>query len=125
MSLFRYNLPMVAPTIKPLGDDVEIESGSTNVYADMGYPNADEMFVKAQLAAKIGEIIEARGWTQAQAADVAGIGRPKLTDMLNGRFRGISERKMIDCLVALGSHVQIVISPADGAARGRFDVVFA
>jgi hypothetical protein len=30
-----------------------IENGSTNIYADLGLENADEMLVKAQLATKI------------------------------------------------------------------------
>ena len=40
--------------------DTEIEKGTTNVYADLGRPDADAMLVKAQLAAKIGEIIKRR-----------------------------------------------------------------
>jgi hypothetical protein len=33
---------------------LEAERGSTNVYADLGDPDADEMLVKAQLATRIG-----------------------------------------------------------------------
>ena len=35
-----------------------IERGRANVYADLGYPDAEEMQVKAQLASKIGDIVE-------------------------------------------------------------------
>ena len=38
-----------------------IEIGSRNVYADLGFPDADEMLVKAQLVNKISEIIAERG----------------------------------------------------------------
>ena len=48
----------------------DFEESSGNVYADLGYQDADEMLVKAQLATKIGEIIKARKWTQQQAAEV-------------------------------------------------------
>ena len=48
----------------------EIEHGSTNVYADLGMPNAEEMLVKAQLATKIGEIIRRRKLTQVEAAQL-------------------------------------------------------
>lgn len=34
-------------------DKGEIHQGSGNIYRDLGYPNADEMLVKAQLVAKI------------------------------------------------------------------------
>lgn len=105
---------------------IEIEEGSGNVYADLGIPDADEMLVKAQLATKIGEIIKGRGWTQQEAADVLGMTQPKLSKMLRGQFRGVSEAKMLECLARLGRQVQIVVGPASRANdAGRVEVVFA
>ena len=102
-----------------------IEKGSTNVYADLGYPDAGEMFVKAQLAAKIGEIIRSRKLTQLQAAALLGITQPKLSNLLRGRFRGISETKMIECLTRLGRNIEIVVKQAPRSkAAGRVSVVF-
>ncbi|WCF29633.1 helix-turn-helix domain-containing protein [Xylella fastidiosa] len=91
---------------------IEIEEGSGNVYADLVILDADEMLVKAQLATKIGEIIKGRGWTQQEVADVLGMTQPKLSKMLLGQFRGISEAKMLECLAQLGWQVQIVVGPA-------------
>lgn len=103
-----------------------IEKGSTNVYADLGYPNAEEMLVKAQLAAKIAEIMRSRKLTQVQAAELLGIPQPKLSNMLRGRFRGISETKMLECLTRLGRNIEIVVKPAPRSkAAGRVSVVFA
>jgi predicted XRE-type DNA-binding protein len=103
-----------------------IEKGSANVYADLGFENAEEMFIKAQLAAKIGEIIKRRKLTQAQAAEVLGIPQPKLSNMLRGRFRGISETKMLECLTRLGRNIEIVVKPtARSKAHGHVSVVFA
>jgi predicted XRE-type DNA-binding protein len=105
---------------------IEIEEGTGNVYADLGMDNADEMIVKAQLASKIGEIIKGRKWRQQQAAEVLGIPQSKLSKMLRGQFRGVSEAKMLDCLLRLGRDVQIVIGPARRAASvGHVAVVFA
>lgn len=102
-----------------------IEESSGNVYADMGAADADEMQIKARLVAKIGEIIHERGWTQREAAAVLAMTQPKLSAVLRGRFRGVSEAKLLDCLVRLGRHVQIVIGPAMPASAGSIDVVFA
>ncbi|WP_342655518.1 helix-turn-helix transcriptional regulator [Pseudomonas sp. F3-2] len=103
----------------------EIEKGSANVYADLGIANAKEMLVKAQLAAKIGSILKARHLTQVQAAEILGLPQPKVSEMLRGKFRGISESKMIDCLARLGRDVQIVIKAAPRSRReGRVEVVF-
>jgi predicted XRE-type DNA-binding protein len=105
---------------------IEIEKGSGNVYTDLGIPDAGEMLVKAQLAMKIGEIIKSRGWTQQEAADVLGMTQPKLSKMLRGQFRGISEAKMLECLARLGRDVQIVVGPARHSDEaGRVEVVFA
>jgi predicted XRE-type DNA-binding protein len=104
----------------------EVERGSTNVYADLGFEEPEEMLVKAQLATKIGEIIKRRKLTQTVAAELLGIPQPKLSNMLRGQFRGISETKMIECLTRLGRNVEIVVSTASRSkATGRVKVVFA
>ncbi|PRX18469.1 Xre family transcriptional regulator [Paraburkholderia sp. BL18I3N2] len=104
---------------------VGIEESSGNVYADLGVPDADEMLVKAQLATKIEEIIKARKWTQIWAAEVLGMTQPKLSNMLRGQFRGISEAKMLECLAKLGRNVRIVVGPARRSTKaGRVEVVF-
>lgn len=105
---------------------IEIEESSGNVYQDLGLPNANEMQIKAQLATKIGEIIKARHLTQIQAAEILGLSQPKLSEMLRGRFRGISEAKMMECLSHLGRDIQIVVKSASRSRKeGRIEVVFA
>lgn len=103
-----------------------IEHGSTNVYADLGLDNAEEMLVKAQLATKIGDIIKRRKLTQVQAAELLGITQPKLSGLLRGQFRGISETKMLECLTRLGRDIEIVIKTAPRSrSEGHVSVVFA
>ncbi len=103
----------------------QVERGSTNVYADLGFDDADEMLVKAQLATKIGEIVSQRQLTQTQAADLLGISQPKLSNMLRGQFRGISETKMIECLTRLGRNVEIVVKAASRSkTAGHVSVTF-
>jgi predicted XRE-type DNA-binding protein len=98
---------------------------STNVYEQLGFPDAEEMLVKAKLVSKIGEILRERGWSQQQAAKVLGLTQPKLSKMLRGQFRGISEMKMMDCLVRLGRAVKIVVGPEGEEAEERIEVVAA
>jgi predicted XRE-type DNA-binding protein len=103
-----------------------IEHGSTNVYADLGLDNAEEMLVKAQLATKIGDIIKRRKLTQVQAAELLGITQPKLSGLLRGQFRGISETKMLECLTRLGRDIKIIVKSAPRSrAKGHVTVVFA
>jgi predicted XRE-type DNA-binding protein len=98
---------------------------SLNVYEQLGFPDAEEMLVKAQLVSQIGEILRQRGWSQQQAAKVLGLSQPKLSKMLRGQFRGISEMKMMDCLLKLGRAVKIVVGPETSTSYERIEVVAA
>lgn len=105
---------------------VEINVGTGNVYADLGMKDAEAMQVKAQLASKIADIIKRRGLTQVQAATLLGMTQPKLSGMLCGQFRGISEMKMLECLNRLGRDVEILVRPSRGTAHaGHTQVRFA
>jgi predicted XRE-type DNA-binding protein len=70
------------------------------------------MLVKAQLVSKIAEIVNRRRLTQARAAEILGLTQPKVSALLKGRFRGISEHRLLECLTRLGRDVHIVIKPA-------------
>jgi len=87
----------------------EIERGCGNVYADLSFPDADKMLVKANLVTVIRKTITSRKLTQLQASEIVGMPQPRLSSMLGGHFRGISEAKMIDCLARLGHDVRIVV----------------
>jgi predicted XRE-type DNA-binding protein len=80
------------------------------------------LLVKAQLAIKITALMKRRAMTQIQASKLFGMPQPKVSAMLNGQFRGISEDKMMRCLVALGQTVQIVVKPARRGEAGSLSV---
>jgi len=104
----------------------EIHKGSCNVYSDLQTADAEVMYVKARLAFKIGKIINQRHLTQQQAANILGIPQPKLSRLLRGQFRGISEAKMITCLNLLGNDVDIVVRQAhQDFSEGHTQVTFA
>ncbi|MDR0577849.1 MAG: helix-turn-helix domain-containing protein [Candidatus Accumulibacter sp.] len=71
-------------------DTPEIDEGSTNVYADLGRPDADEMQAKATLVTKISQAITARQLSNDQAAVALGLTLAELGELLAGRFRGYS-----------------------------------
>jgi predicted XRE-type DNA-binding protein len=102
---------------------IPIEQGSDNPYADLGYPDAEEMQVRAGLAHEIAQIIKNRHLTQQRAAELLGMPQPKLSDMLRGKFRGISQAKMIECLNRLGRDVDIVVREAEAHSAGHTHVV--
>jgi predicted XRE-type DNA-binding protein len=97
--------------------------GSGNVFADLGHPRPAEAMAKAELARKVGAIIERRGLTQAAAAKVLEIDQPKVSALARGRLAGFSLDRLVRFLVRLGSDVEIVVKPrATAAGRARLMV---
>jgi len=105
-------------------DTIEISSG--NVYADLGNPDAEAMLFKAQLTRRIAAIMAKRKLTQQEAATIVGLSQPKLSLILRGQFRGVSEAKLLDCLRHLGQDVQVTVKPSRPKADvGTLRVNFA
>jgi predicted XRE-type DNA-binding protein len=106
--------------------EIAVEKSSGNVYVDLGYTDSDDMMVKAQIVTKIAEIIEQRQLTQEQAAKILRLTQPKISRLLRGQFRGISERRLLRCLTRLGRDVQIVVKQTPRRrSQGRLTVRFA
>lgn len=97
---------------KPVDTAIEIEASSGDVYADLGFAEAEEMLAKARLVAQIQRILTARKLTQAAAADVLGIDQPKISMLLRGHFQGYSQARLIGFLTKLGRDIEIVIKDA-------------
>jgi predicted XRE-type DNA-binding protein len=91
------------------------ETGSRNVFKDLGVPNADEHMVKAQLVFKIDGIMKERRLTQVGAAALFGVRQPDVSMMLRGEFRQFSVERLLRFLVALDQDVEIVVRPRRGA----------
>ena len=88
--------------------------GTTNVYADLGLADAESQLLKAQLVSRLADLIAALNLTQTEAAARIGIAQPDLSNILRGRFRGYSVERLMRCLTALGSEIDIVIRPQAG-----------
>ena len=94
-----------------MSDKKRYETGSGNVFKDIGVPNAEEHLVKAQLVFKIGAILKVRGLKQVEAADLFGVRQPDVSKMLRGEFRQFSVERLLRFLVALDQDVEIVVKP--------------
>jgi predicted XRE-type DNA-binding protein len=87
------------------------ETGSRNVFKDIGVPNAEEHFIKAQLVFKIDTIMKKRRLKQIEAANLLGVRQPDVSKMLRGDFRQFSVERLLHFLVALNQDVSIVVKP--------------
>ena len=105
-------------------EETMIERGSGNVYADLGMPDAEEMFAKAKLVTAISTTIKQRALTQHAAAKIMGIDQPKVSQLLKGQFRGYSSDRLMHFLTLLGQDVIIMIVPhtSDEQQPGRLSI---
>ena len=103
-------------------DNVKIERGSGNVFADLGLPDADAHLLKAELVTRIDEIIRQRGLKQVEAAKLLGLSQPDVSRLLRGDFREYSMERLLRLLTALGRDVDIVIRERDSERPGHLTV---
>ena len=104
----------------------EIVRGSGNVFADLGFPDADERQTKLRLAYALNAIMDAQRLTQAAAATRLGLNQPKVSALRNYKLEGFSVERLMTLLNALDQDVEIVIrkKPRSRAAA-RISVVAA
>jgi predicted XRE-type DNA-binding protein len=100
-----------------------VRRGSSNVFADLGLPQAEERLAKAELARAISNAIEARGITQREAAALLGVDQPKVSQVLSGRLNGFSTERLLRFLTSLGRDVEIRVKPGPTKRRGRLRIV--
>ena len=98
-------------------DDIRVEESSSNVFADLGYPNAEEALAKSRLAQRIADILEKKHLTQVQAAALLSIDQPKVSRLLRGQLREFSTDRLFRFLNALDQDVEIVIKSKPRSRR--------
>jgi predicted XRE-type DNA-binding protein len=87
----------------------QIVRGSGNVFADLGYPDAEERQTKLRLAFALNAIIDQRKLNQADAATLLGVNQPKVSALRNYKLEGFSVERLMTLLTALDRDVDIVI----------------
>jgi len=91
------------------------EAGSGNVFADLGFEDSEERLLKAKLATKIAQLIEQKGWTQAQTAQRTALDQPKVSRLMRGQLSGFSADRLFAVLNRLGHSVEVRISAKEGS----------
>jgi len=59
-------------------EEIEVEKSSGNVFADLGLPDANDMYVKTLLAIKINAILQKRKLKQKDAAKILGVTQTRI-----------------------------------------------
>jgi predicted XRE-type DNA-binding protein len=93
-------------------DGIEVETGTGNVFADLGLPGAGKLKIKSGLVIEIARALRRLDLTQDEAGRRMGVPQPKVSAMLRGDFANLSERKLMACLNRLGYDIEIKVKPA-------------
>ncbi|MBO4120842.1 XRE family transcriptional regulator [Cupriavidus gilardii] len=89
-----------------------IPPGTDNVLVDLGFADAEELSAKALLAVKVNEVIDKRRLSQVEAAHIMGMSQPKVSQIRRYKLENISLERLMQALVSLDQHVEIIVRPA-------------
>jgi predicted XRE-type DNA-binding protein len=73
-----------------------------NVWLQLGFPDAEEQYLKAELVLRLDKAIKSLGLTQRAAARRVGATQPELSKILSGKFSEVSLERLMRFLTALG-----------------------
>ena len=92
-------------------NEIPIFKGSSNVFADLRLPNAQEKHTKVRLAVAINHILADRRLSQSRAARYLRVNQPKISALSRYRLDGFSVERLMHFLGRLGCDIEIVIRP--------------
>ena len=93
-----------------------------NVWLQLGHPDAEEHFLKAELVLRLDKAITSLGLTQRAAARRIGTTQPELSKILGGKFTEVSLERLMRFLIALGCHIEIKIGAGQENKAGEVTV---
>lgn len=96
---------------------VKIEVGSGNIFVDLGLPEADTHFLKAQIVSEIYRLANGLKLTQAQIGKRLDISQPEVSRMFKGHFREYSIERLMEFLTSFDRDVEIVVRPHKKAGK--------
>lgn len=95
-----------------------ITRGTGNVFAELGFPDAEERQTKLRLAYALNTILDERRLTQTAAANRLGLNQPKISALRNYKLEGFSVERLMTFLNALDQDVENRHPPKRRVGRG-------
>ena len=99
-----------------------IKDPAKNVWLQLGFPDAEEHYLKAELVLRLAKAISTLELTQRAAARQIGATQPELSKILGGKFSEVSLERLMRFLTALGYHIEIKIGARKGNSAGEVTV---
>jgi predicted XRE-type DNA-binding protein len=105
-------------------DDLELVHGSGNVFRDFGDPHAEVLQLKAILAGKIIDVLDAEKISVRRAHELTGFAAADFSRVRNAKLQCFTVDRLIEMLGKLGQgvDVQVSVRPRIGSTCAATDL---
>jgi len=79
-----------------------------NIFQDLGFDpeESENLRLRADLMIDLSKVIDSKGWTQEEAAEIMRVSQPRISDLVRGKI----DRFSIDSLVSMLDSAGIKVS---------------
>ncbi len=103
--------------------NIEFEISSGNVFADIGFDNAEEMLLKSELVRQVNRTIKDRDLNPIQVKKTLNLDENMLSNLTQGRLTELTIENLFRCLNILGRDLEIVLKPRSASSsKGKLKV---
>ncbi len=81
------------------------EESSGNVFADLGFEDADELFTRGKIGIQVICILKQRNLKHREISQILGISQLEVFHLMNGEFQRLSEGKILIFLKRLDPEI--------------------
>ena len=80
-----------------------------NVFQDLGFDpeESENLRLRADLMIELSRLIDSKGWTQEEAAEIMGVTQPRISDLVRGKIDRFSIDSLISMLGSAGIKARI------------------
>ena len=90
-------------------EETMFEESSGNVFADLGFENAEEMLMRGKIGIQVIRLLRQRSLKQREIAELLGIAQPEVSLLMKGEFQRFSEGKLLMFLKRLDTEITLHI----------------
>lgn len=91
--------------------EIEVHPSNPNIFAELGLPDADGHFLKAQIVAELYRLTSDKKLTQTKAGQQMGVSQPEVSRLFKCNFREYSVERLMGFLTAFDQDVEIIAKP--------------
>lgn len=96
---------------------IGVERGTTNVFADLGFSDAQERMQKVRLALSVNDVLDSQDLNQSQMAALLGISQPQISNLRGYKLERFSTARLMRFLTLLERDIEIVIRPKRSSGK--------